>query len=240
MQISQTRPLPLSTPLLRTRRQWESALTSWGRDTCYHGNAGIASAFAALADHKLKPGGVFALVLPLSAATGLSWRGFREMLGTSYTDLTVLSMATASSDELSFSADTGMAECLVIARKLGVGEMADARQLFTSVKRRPQGLAHSSLMTQKMSEADHIRQIEDGPYGGTSILIGNDLVGEMLTASHSSPSDAWGGVRISDFSLAQTAYALERSKLWLPRSPEAVALKLVEPGFNRQARGGPP
>jgi len=29
-----------------------------GRDTCYHGNAGIASAFAALAHRKLKPGGV--------------------------------------------------------------------------------------------------------------------------------------------------------------------------------------
>ena len=33
-------------------------------DTCYHGNAGIASAFAALAHKKLKPGGILALVLP--------------------------------------------------------------------------------------------------------------------------------------------------------------------------------
>ena len=37
-----------------------------GDDTCYHGNAGIASAFAALAHKKIKPGGVLALVLPLS------------------------------------------------------------------------------------------------------------------------------------------------------------------------------
>ena len=41
------------------------------RGTCYHGNAGIASAFAALAHRKLKRGGVLALVLPLSAAAGL-------------------------------------------------------------------------------------------------------------------------------------------------------------------------
>ena len=33
-------------------------------NTCYHGNAGIASAFAALANKKLKTGGVLALVLP--------------------------------------------------------------------------------------------------------------------------------------------------------------------------------
>ena len=40
------------------------------KDTCYHGNAGIASAFAALAHKKLKPGGVLALVLALSAGCG--------------------------------------------------------------------------------------------------------------------------------------------------------------------------
>ena len=84
--------------------------------TCYHGNAGIASAFTALADRKLKPGGVLALVLPLSVASGLSWQRFRELLATDYTDLTVLSIA-ANGRDMSFSSDTGMAECLVIARK---------------------------------------------------------------------------------------------------------------------------
>ena len=57
-----------------------------GRNSCYHGNAGIASAFAALAHRKLKRGGVLALVLPLSAAAGLSWQRFREMLATKYDD----------------------------------------------------------------------------------------------------------------------------------------------------------
>ena len=83
-----------------------------GKKTCYHGNAGIASAFAALADRKLKPGGVLALVLPLSAASGLSWQGFRKMLVGNYTELTVLTIAAADNEDLSFSADTGLAECL--------------------------------------------------------------------------------------------------------------------------------
>ena len=56
-------------------------INGFGKGTCYHGNAGIASAFAALGDKKLRPGGVLALVLPLSAASGLSWQGFRRMLG---------------------------------------------------------------------------------------------------------------------------------------------------------------
>ena len=66
-----------------------------GDDTCYHGNAGIASAFAALAHKKLKRGGVLALVLPLSVANGLAWQGFREMIGRYYTDLTVLTIAAS-------------------------------------------------------------------------------------------------------------------------------------------------
>ena len=98
-----------------------------GRGTCYHGNAGIASAFAALADKKLKPGGVLALVLPLSAAAGLSWQKFRHMLAADYTDLTVLTIAAADNDDLSFSADTGLAECLVIARKLKRREQPSPR-----------------------------------------------------------------------------------------------------------------
>ena len=84
-----------------------------GRNSCYHGNAGIASAFVALAHSKLKPGGVLALVMPLSAAAGLSWQEFRQMLVQRYTDVTVLSIA-ATGDAMSFSSDTGMAECLVI------------------------------------------------------------------------------------------------------------------------------
>ena len=63
--------------------------------TCYHGNAGIASAFAALAHKKLKPGGVLALILPLVAAAGSSWQGFREMLAKNYIDLTVVSIAAS-------------------------------------------------------------------------------------------------------------------------------------------------
>ena len=62
------------------QRQMAKRMEGLKKDTCYHGNAGIASAFAALADRKLKPGGVLALVLPLSVANGLSWQGFGRCL----------------------------------------------------------------------------------------------------------------------------------------------------------------
>ena len=60
------------------QRDMAKRMSMLKKETCYHGNAGMASAFAALGHRKLKPGGVLALVLPLSAAAGLSWQGFRQ------------------------------------------------------------------------------------------------------------------------------------------------------------------
>ena len=181
--------------------QMGDRINQLGKDSCYHGNAGIASAFAALAHKKLRPGGVLALVLPLSAAAGLSWQGFRETLAKNYTDLTVLSIAASDNDHLSFSADTGMAECLVIARKVKQAETTTGRGHFVSLGHRAGGFAHAGALAMNVPNPEQARCIEDGPYGGT--------------------------VRLSDLSLAQTAYALAQSKLWLPGSHSALDVKVA-------------
>ena len=217
-----------------------------GKDTCYHGNAGMASAFAALADRKLKPGGVLALVLPLVATAGLSWRGLRQMLAHHYTDLTVLSIAGEHISDMSFSADTGLGECLIIARKLKRPGSPPQRGNFISLKSRPQGLAPAREIGKNIVEGDHIRQIEDGPYGGTSLVVGSELAGEMMTAPCQLSGHVWGAVRLSDYSLAQTAYALEQSRLWLPGSPAAIELdvdvlsSIGELGLVHRDINGPP
>ncbi len=198
-----------------------------GRGTCYHGNAGIASAFAALAEKKLKPGGVLALVLPLSAAAGLSWQKFRHMLATDYTDLTVLTIAAADNDDLSFSADTGLAECLVIARKLKSREQPSPRTHFTSLTRRPQGFAHAGAIAGNVASANGVRQVEDGPYGGTPLTVGAELAGQMMTVPNDTEDIVWGAVRLSDYSLAQAAHALSASRLWLPGRPAALELNVA-------------
>ncbi len=196
-----------------------------GDNTCYHGNAGIASAFAALAHKKLKPGGVLALVLPISAVAGLSWQGFREMIGCYYTDLTVLTIAAADNDDLSFSSDTGLAECLVITRRLKLDETPQNRSRFTSLNHRPQGFAHASSLSGGLLDGSPVRHIEDGPYGGTPLTVGDESAGETITAPLDADGESWGAVRLSDHSLAQTAYALSQSKLWLPGSVSSVELK---------------
>ena len=199
----------------RDQRDMAKRLSRFKVGTCYHGHAGMASAFAALAHRKLRPGGVLALVLPLSAAAASSWKSFRRMLASDYTDFMVLSIASNGKD-MSFSSDTGMAECLVIARKLNSNETSNHRSHFISLLRRPKGLAHASAIAKNILDCDYIRQIEDGPYGGTTLLIGDDMTGEMLSSPLSQSGDIWGGVRLLDYSLAQTAYKLSQSELWMP------------------------
>ena len=183
--------------------------------TSYHGNAGVASAFAGLAHRKLKPGGVLALVLPLSAAVGIAWQNFREMVARHYTEVEVLSIA-ANGNDMAFSSDTGMAECLVIARKLKAGESSTERVQFATLAQRPFNLASASIVARNFENREHTRRIEDGPFGGTRLSIGNELAGEMLTAPCSVEGDGWAAVRILDYSLAQTAYEIPLSKLKLP------------------------
>ena len=209
-------------------------INALGKDTCYHGNAGLASAFVALANRKLKPGGILGLVLPLAASAGLSWQRFRQMLGSDYTDLIVLTIADAGNDNLSFSSDTGIAECLVIARKIGTNppilSCPQKRTHFVSLKHRSQGFAHSAELTGNILKSGQERSIEDGPYGGTRLMIGGELAGEMITATHETDGTAWGAVRLSDYSVAQAAYALSHSRLWPPGRHSALELEMVPLG----------
>ena len=195
--------------------------------TCYHGNAGIASAFAALAHKKLKPGGVLALVLPLAAAAGLSWQGFREMLSKEYTDITVLSIAASDNDHLSFSADTGMAECLVIARKCRPPESSDLRVHLASLSRRPSGFIQASEVSRTMATVSSVRRIEDGPYGATPLISGEEGIGEIISAPFSQSGEPCGAVRLSDASLAQTAFALSNAKLSLPGHASTIGINMT-------------
>ncbi len=192
-----------------------SRINRLGRGSCYHGNAGIASAFAALANRKLKPGGVLALVLPLTVAAGESWRSFRELIARSYEDVSVISIA-ANGKETAFSSDTGIAECLVVARKMIAKRKPDFVWTFTTLKNRPIGPVATNAIANAFPTKEKLRSINDGPYGGTPMSIGDDLVGNGLKVERPIENHVWSCVRVSDFSLAQTAQMLTLSRLTLP------------------------
>ncbi len=81
------------------------------------GNAGLASNFMDLGHMKLKEGGILALVIPFAFVRGKSWKRARETLKANYSDIHITSIASTGPTARAFSADTGMAECLVVATK---------------------------------------------------------------------------------------------------------------------------
>ena len=86
-----------------------------------NGNAGLASNFIDLADFMLKKsGGILALVLPFTFVQGAGWRAARELLVHQYTDIMLLSIATPQRIDRSWSADTHMAEVMVLATRKAV------------------------------------------------------------------------------------------------------------------------
>ena len=196
------------------------------QDTCAHGYAGIGSYFAALAHRKLKKGGVLALVMPLSSASGSSWKKFRKLYADHYDELEVLSLT--ESKDVCFSSDTSMAESLIIARKRKHDKASRAREInFISMKQRPERFEHASEIAKSILATHNTRRLDDGPFGGTPLVVGKDAEGEMLTAPVPHRGESWTCVRIKDFSLAQTAHTLSESKLWLPGIAQKEYLDIV-------------
>ena len=104
-----------------------------GSERLGSGNAGVAAHFADLGMRKLRPGGTLALVLPLSAMSGSEWEATRRAIGDRFGQITVLTISAPGSDQLSFSADTGMAECLIAAS----GARSDGRRSLCSDSSHP-------------------------------------------------------------------------------------------------------
>ena len=116
-----------------------------------HGNAGLASNFMDLGHRKLKSGGVLAVVVPFAFARGKGWERARKTLATKYSNIHVLSIATTGSTGRAFSADTGMAECLVLATKRS---QPVPSAVFSNFPTRPKSLLEAAVAARN-SEAKY-------------------------------------------------------------------------------------
>jgi len=203
-----------------------------------HGNAGEASAFLVLADRKLKKDGTLALVMPLSLLSGEAWEASRQLLRKSYSDLIIVSISGARPDELSFSADTGMGECLVVGRKT---QHDEKRATFVVINKRPDSsiLGASAAVQVHKAISGRLRKLEDGPVGGNPIQFGNDTIGFALDVPLSD-SGPWHVARILDAALAQIAYQLTVNKLiWLPSMPKSSAIAIPITTISKIGKVGP-
>ena len=194
-------------------------LTLVTRDTAYHGQAGIASAFLALADKKLHSPGTVALVLPQVFLSGIAWEKARALTRQKYGDILIVTIAGETSSDKAFSADTDLGECLLIATKSNNRSSA-SRARFVTLKDRPRNQYEGDLVGDLVHSATEFRRLEDGPYGGTPIRVGEDDIGQILD-SPLPESGPWQLAGIADISLAQAVYQLVRGVLWLPQLHES-------------------
>ena len=202
------------------------AAKSLTRGTIAHGSAGEASTFMALADRKLRPGGTLALVMPLTFLTGSSWEKCRTRLAEAYDGLILISILGTGGRGLSFSADTGMGDCLVVGRRNGHRQR---RAAFVILNQAPDYAIYSIKVVQQIRQLmndNTLRRLEDGPTGGNALYFGNEIVGQAIDAPLP-PAGSWKLARIADITLAQSAYQLvNKSRIWLPTQHESKAVDI--------------
>ena len=140
-----------------------------------HGNAGLASNFLDLAHAKVKPGGVLALVMPLSLLQGNAWAGSRALLRRHYQRTMIIGLAAPGRDDAkSFSADTGMGEVLVISSRLRRTRRkatAEDPVTFVALRRRPASGAEAVALAVAIRAAERERR--------SRVVLGDDLWGTI-------------------------------------------------------------
>jgi len=158
--------------------------------------------------------------------SGEAWEESRKLLRKSYDDLILISIAGSKDNDLSFSADTGMGECLVISRKTGE---KGGRATFVILNERPSstmtGLI-AAVQIRRLQEST-LRKLEDGPVGGNLFHFGEDIIGYAMDAPL--PEEGpWNLARIKDGALAQAAYQIiNYGLMWLPSMTKSSAIPIT-------------
>ena len=211
-----------------------------GRSTISDGNSGLGTQFTAIANNMVKPGGHIALILPLSAMLGgsdspsaRSWLKLRGLLAKGYNDIIVVSIAQGAAKDSAFSADTDMAEVIIIARSLRHGEKPKYLAHFVNLMQRPLDklAAQETVNAIKRTIANLTK-----PGMHSDASIGDNPVATVRLERVNS-SDKWTTVRITNLGLVQAAEELSRGMLLLPQRKNPVPIPMTRMG--RIGRVGP-
>ena len=218
-QTSEEEQRAMSRKLRATRRKLQNAVGD--------GYAGLASDFVDLAHVKLKGGGVLALVLPLTVLQGSSWRKVRDLLSHYYEDIVVLSLARSGATDRAFSADTGMAEVLIVATKSqGTKAPQDQTVRYVNLRERPPSILAA------MQYAKTVLSLNQAARMG-HLQIGNEPIGIFVRASMASAGCA--GVRSLD--VIESIRRVPTCEVHLPRTANPLSIQLVM--LKKLGKAGP-
>ena len=200
------------------RRMQETLVSLRGATPIASGNTGLAADFLDLALRKARSDGTIALVLPLSAVSGVEWEAARQAVRNNCSDVVVVTVAGAGSYDASFSADTGMAECLLIGRRgISTGE-EDAT--FVVLRRQARSAQEAGLLASEVMRIRESRQATDGErkIQRRVVAIGDQEYGVILEFPLPE-SGPWPLVGIADEEIAEVAWNLGQGRLVQLGSP---------------------
>ena len=199
------------------------------KDTIGNVSAGFGSYFVDLADRMLKSNGqsVMGFVLPITVLASPDWEKVRNLWAQQYHNLIVVTIADAKTENCSFSADTNMAECLVVATK-GRAENT-GRGTFVCLHRRPGSHLEAVEVARDIQNLKNVRKFEEPPIAGNSVNFGNEVVGSALNCPLKL-TEPWGTTRVRELSLIQSAYHLANGHIWLPEQPTSVEIPMTTVG----------
>ncbi len=187
-------------------------------------NTGQGADFVDLADRMLKSNGTMAFVLPSTAITGDSWYKVRRLWAEEYCNVLVITVADSDPENNTFSSDTTIAECLVVATKgkatnTGLGT-------FVCLKRCPNSELEAFEVAKQIHNLIDIRRIEEGVNNGSDINIGDDVVGFAISSPLPKGALAWGISGIRNVTVIQTALQLQNGQLCFPRQKSPIELRI--------------
>ncbi len=189
------------------------------------GTNGFVSAFIDLADKKLRDGGTMGFILPLTVLRSPTTQELRDIWANEYHNVVVITMAQAKAEDCTFSADTTMAECIVVATK-SIGENT-GRGKFVCLADKPHSSLESVEIANRINRSKETRRLEDVPNGGDTISVGNTNSGLMLDCPIKD-GVPWIATRARSMALLQMANKLTIGKLHFPMSRETLPIHICQ------------
>ena len=210
---------------------------------------GLSLHFAHLAHRMVKRGGTIALLLPMSALTSgggsgeahgsrrpdLGWPVFRRKLVSGYTNVRIIGIADFEEQDSTFSHDTHIAEVMILARRLRVGEAPGRAGCFINLKHRPDDEDAAARLAQAIDET--VLRLEDEPTGTTLDLSVDGLTQGNVVRDHLPKDDIWTLSRVLDPGLVQAVTELKKGMLHTGRDGEPIKLPIA--ALADVARVGP-
>ena len=193
-----------------------------------HGQAGLGSDFGNMSNMRLKAGGVFAHVLPLTAAHAGSWTQWRREMVKHFKDIVVIAN-TSTSELQSMSADTGMGEILVVATKREFAlEGSEVDELLcVSLSAAPATMAEGYALGRK------IAAIRDARPTGT------ESWGSWARLKQNGTGSPWGAVGNRNVELTAVSELMLEGRLYDPATMNRHAMPLPVVTLSELADAGP-